>query len=433
MGIRMNCFVLKGEIAYSKDKDTIESVEQGYVVCCEGICMGVYKELPEEYASLPLMDYSNRLIIPGMTDLHVHAPQYTFRGIGMDCELLDWLKMYTFPEEANYGDIDYARTAYAYFTEDLCRSFTSRAVVFATIHNEATMELMAQLERTGLVTYVGRVNMDRNGGGKLEETDAQTSMKQTLSWLNDIRDRFQYTFPILTPRFIPSCSDELMRALGKLSEEEYLRIQSHLSENPSEIAWVKELVPASDCYANAYELFGVMGTPERPSIMAHCVYCDAHEIEILKKHGAYVAHCPDSNLNLCSGIAPIRKMLDAGVHVGLGTDVAAGSSMSMLKTMLCALQVSKMYYRLIDHQCKPLTFEEAFFLATKGGGRYFGSVGSFEKGYEFDALIIDDSLMQSMRKMTARERVERIVYNDADCVIMKKYVQGRTVFERKFH
>lgn len=359
-----------------------------------------------------------------MTDLHVHAPQYTFRGLGMDCELLEWLQTYTFPEEAKYEDAAYARMAYEHFAQDLKRCFTTRAVIFATIHNEATLELMDQLEDTGVVTYVGRVNMDRNGGEKLQEADAEASVRGTLEWLTAVEGRYRNTKPILTPRFIPSCSDELMRRIGALSKERGLPIQSHLSENRSEIAWVKELVPKSDCYANAYELFDAMGDEERPAIMAHCVYSDEREMEILKSHGTYVAHCPDSNLNLCSGIAPVRRFLDAGIKVGLGTDVAGGSSLNMVKTTLTTLQASKMYNCLIDRACKPLSFEEAFYLATMGGGAYFGKVGSFQKGYEFDALVVDDSLMQSVYPMSARQRAERMVYNDADCFIQQKYVRG---------
>lgn len=420
-------FILKGAITYSIDKDHMESIEQGYLVCDNGICMGVYKELPEEYASFLLIDCGEKLIVPGMTDLHVHAPQYTFRGLGMDCELLEWLQTYTFPEEAKYEDVGYAGEAYQYFSQDLKRCFTTRAVIFATIHNEATIELMNQLEETGLITYVGRVNMDRNGGERLQETDAETSIQGTLEWLDAVEGRYQNTKPILTPRFIPTCSDELMKKLGQLSQSSRIPIQSHLSENRAEIAWVGELVPAADCYANAYEIFGAMGQPDLPAIMAHCVYSDEREMQILKEHGTFVAHCPDSNLNICSGIAPVRKLMDAGIRIGLGTDVAGGSSLNMVRTILTTLQVSKMYTCLIDRECKPLSFEEAFYLATRGGGQYFGKVGTFRKGYEFDALVIDDSMMQSTRQLTPRERAERMIYNDADCFIQNKYVRGKQI------
>ncbi len=423
-------FILRGGIAFSDSKNNITTYYRGYLVCVDGICKGAFPSLPEEYKDLKLYDYGERLIIPGMTDLHVHAPQYTFRGIGMDEELLEWLSTYTFPEEAKYADMEYAKKAYSYFSEDLRRCFSTRAVVFGTLHNDATIELMDQLDETGVITYVGKVNMDRNGGVDLQEADADASLTATKDWLERIKGRYTNTFPILTPRFIPSCSDELMKGLGELSLETGLRIQSHLSENKSEIAWVKELVPSSTSYANAYELFDTMGTPECPTIMAHCLHSDDEEMNILKKHGAYIAHCADSNMNLTSGIAPIRKFLDAGVNIGLGTDVAAGSSMNMVKTMLITLQASKMYYRLVDQNVKPLTFEEVFYLATEGGGSYFGKVGSFKPGYDFDAVVVDDSKMYSMRDMSIRERIERMCYNDADAIIKDKYVKGRKVYTR---
>ena len=427
---KKNCFALRGEVAYSKNEKEIAVCHRGYVVCENGMCKGVFETLPSKYADIEVLDYHNMLIVPGMADLHVHAPQYTFRGIGMDLELLEWLNKHTFPEEAKYSDIEYAKQSYSFFTEDLRRCFTTRAVIFATIHNDSTIALMDMLEKTGLVTYVGKVNMNRNSDPSLTESSCEASLTATKEWLEKISGKYENTFPIITPRFIPSCSDDLMQGLSKLAKENNLRIQSHLSENMDEIAWVKELVPKSDCYANAYEIFGAMSDEKHPSIMAHCVYSDEREMEIMKKYGTYVAHCPDSNMNLSSGIAPIRKFLDAGLKIGLGTDVAAGSSMNMLKTMLCALQVSKMYYRMKDTSVKPLTFEEVFYLATIGGGSYFGKVGSFAEDYEFDAVVIDDSMMASMREMSIRERVERMVYNDSDCFIRDKYVKGKRVFSR---
>lgn len=421
-------FVLKGNIVYSKSQNEISSFHQGFLVCEDGICLGAFGTLPDKFTKLPLIDCGNCLIIPGMTDIHAHAPQYTFRGIGMDLELLEWLNIHTFPEEAKYADIEYAKKGYSYFVEDLRRCFTTRAVIFATIHNDATIELCDQLEKSGIISYVGKVNMDRNSCKTLQEENAEVSLRQTMNWLNTMNGRYKNTFPIITPRFVPSCSDELMKGLGKISKQNGLRVQSHLSENKAEIAWVKELVPSSSCYANAYEMFDLMGDCEHPAIMAHCVYSDEKEMEILKKHGTFIAHCPESNMNLSSGIAPVRRFIEAGINVGIGTDVSAGSSLNMVKAMLCALQSSKMYYRLADTNAKALTFEEVFYLATMGGGKYFGKAGSFLEGYDFDAVVIDDSKMRSMKVLSARERVERMVYNDSDCLILEKYVKGRQVY-----
>ena len=358
-----------------------------------------------------------------MTDLHVHAPQYTFRALGMDLELLEWLNVHTFPEEAKYVDISYAKHAYGSFVSDLKHSLTTRACIFATLHREATIALMDLLEESGIISYVGKVNMDRNGGENLCEADAKTSAEDTGKWLAEIAGKYERTKPILTPRFIPSCTDGLMRELAKLQKTTGLRVQSHLSENPSEVAWVKELVPAAKNYADAYAIFDMLGDQEHPAIMAHCVYSEG-EMDLLKEHGVYVAHCPESNLNLSSGIAPIRKFLEEGIAVGLGSDVAGGTSLSMAKALTLAVQVSKMYWRLIDENSKPLTFAEAFYLATAGGGSYFGKVGTFLDGYEFDAVVVEDHIAKDVREYTPVQRTERMMYDESTMTICAKYAAG---------
>ena len=147
-------------------------------------------------------------------------------------------------------------------------------------------------------------------------------------------------------------------------------------------------------------------------------------MDLLKEHGVYVAHCPESNLNLSSGIAPIRKFLEEGIAVGLGSDVAGGTSLSMAKALTLAVQVSKMYWRLIDENSKPLTFAEAFYLATAGGGSYFGKVGTFLDGYEFDAVVVEDQLAGDIREYTPVQRTERMMYDESTMTICAKYVAG---------
>lgn len=417
-------FILKGNIAFSKEDRSIETIENGYLVCENGISKGAYIATPKEYAKFPIIDYTDKLIIPGMTDLHVHAPQYTYRGIGMDMELLEWLNTHTFPEEEKYEKEDYAKEAYRIFVEDLRESYTTRAVVFATVHAPATLELMKQLEESGLYTYVGKVNMDRNATDALCDGTPQEEKERTRAWIEESLSKFEHTIPILTPRFIPSCTDELMEALGALQEEYHIRVQSHLSENLSEIAWVKELVPAAKTYGHAYEMFHMLGNKKEPAIMAHCVYSSKEELALLKEKGTFIAHCPDSNLNIASGIAPISSYLREGFAVGLGTDVAGGASISMARTITLAIQSSKMYWRLVDQSVPYLSFADAFYLATLGGGSYFGKVGSFENGFDFDALILDDSKIKSMNKLTVLERLERFMYQEEKGIILQKYVKG---------
>ena len=160
--MKQRSFALRGDLCWSRDPQHLNTLRDGWLVCVDGRSAGVFETLPEEYANLPVEDWSGHLVVPGLVDLHVHAPQYTFRGLGMDLELLDWLDRHAFPEEARYADLDYARKAYTRFVEDMKHGPNTRACVFATLHGPATLLLMDLLEASGLVAMVGKVNMDRN-------------------------------------------------------------------------------------------------------------------------------------------------------------------------------------------------------------------------------------------------------------------------------
>ena len=424
--------ILKGNICYSRTPQELEICGNSYLVCEDEVSKGVFSEIPEQYRAYPVTDYGDCIIIPGLCDLHVHAPQYAFRGLGMDMELLDWLSTYTFPEESKYVVIDYANKSYSYFTDALARSATTRACIFATLHTPATLLLMGKLERTGLVTMVGKVNMDRNSPDFLRQESAQAAYASTRAWIGKTKGRYKNTTPILTPRFIPTCSDELMRKLKELQTEFGLPVQSHLSESKSEIAWVRELCPEAESYGDAYNRFGLFGGEGTPTIMAHCVWSEGQEEELLRKNGVYVAHCPQSNINLCSGVAPVRRFMSKGINVGLGSDVAGGCHISIFRAMSDAVQVSKLYWRLVESGDAPLTVNEAFYLGTAGGGRFFGKVGSFKEGYEFDAVVIDDSGITSSNPLNIEERLERIIYLSDDSCIRDKYVRGAKLQEEAY-
>ncbi len=186
--MKKDLFALKGTICYSKNQKELVFHENSYVVCENSLCAGIFSQLPAEYKDIPVEDMGDRLIIPGFTDLHLHAPQYAYRGTGMDLELLDWLNTITFPQEAKYADLSYAKKAYSIFVDDLKHSFTTRACIFATLHRPATELLMDMLEESGLTTMVGKVNMDRNGAPELQEKSAQTSAQDTRQWLEEIKD-----------------------------------------------------------------------------------------------------------------------------------------------------------------------------------------------------------------------------------------------------
>lgn len=420
-------YALKGNIIYSKNQNELNFFENSYLICQDGKSMGVFEKLDEKYKGIEVIDFGEKIICPGLVDLHIHAPQYNFRGMGMDLELLDWLNTYTFPSEAKFKDEDYAKRSYQRFVDYLKYGPNTRHVIFASLHVKSTQILMDLMEKSKMVSFVGKVNMDRNGGVDLEEKDADESEKATLDWLESIKGKYKNTYPILTPRFIPSCTDELLGKLRKIKDEYKLPIQSHLSENLGEIEWVKELVPKAKFYGDAYNIFDLFGKNNK-TVMAHCVYSNDDEQDLIKENEVFIAHCPDSNTNLTSGIAPAGKYLREGQKIGLGSDVAGGTHASIFKAMADAIKVSKLRYRLVDEKIKPLSLEEAFYMATLGGGEFFGKVGSFEKGYEFDAIVIDDEKLLEEDKFNLKQRLERIVYLSKDEDIVSKFVRGNKIF-----
>ena len=419
-----NIQIIKGNFFDCSQDMELRARTGAYCVVKDGRSEGIFDELPEKYAGAPVTDYGDMLIMPALVDLHTHAPQYTFHGMGMDLELLEWLNTYTFPEEARYRDLEYASQAYDIFVDALTRSGTGRAVIFGTIHTEATLLLMEKLEKSGLVTYVGKVNMDRNSPDNYRE-ETEGSLRETERFVEKAHS-FRNTFPILTPRFIPTCSDELMRGLSAIQKRTGLPAQSHLSENRSEIEWVKELVPDAAFYGDADDIFGLFGGECR-TVMAHCVSSGKEEIERMAQKGVFVAHCPNSNTNISSGIAPVRKLLDAGIRVGLGSDVAGGHSLSLFDEMVSAVQVSNLRWRCIDQNDRQLSMTEVFYMATRGGGEFFGKVGSFDRGYEFDALVVDDSGLAGMIKPDPAHRFLRSLYLSHECLLAAKYVKGNKI------
>ena len=429
----MNNFVIKGNFCQTKNRWELDLYEGAFCVCVDGISKGVFKVLPEEYSCFPLYDYGDSLIFPGMVDLHVHAPQYAFRGMCMDLELMDWLNRYTFPEEEKYENIEYAEKAYGMFVEALKKGATTRACIFFSFHRYATELLMRLMEESGLVSYVGKVNMDREASEALTEKSADISAYTTFGWINAVKDKFKNTKPILTPRFIPCCTDKLMEELREIQMAYGIPVQSHLSESKGEIDFVKFLRPDNPFYGDSYNEYDLFGknddiNTDVKTVMAHCVWSTDEEVLLMRKNGVFVAHCPASNMNLTSGIAPIRKYLDLGLNIGLGSDVAGGHSDSIFRAITDAIQVSKMYFRMVNEAYKPLVFSEAFYLATKGGGKFFGNVGSFEEGYEFDAVVMDDNVLPHPQSLNLTERMERAVYlGQKEKNITAKFVAGRKI------
>lgn len=415
--------ILHGNIIFTESPENFTVLENGFIIIENKKVKGVFQTLPDEYKNTKIINYENKLIIPGMNDLHCHAPQFRNLGISMDKELIPWLNDCTFPEESKYKDVKYATKMYKKFIEEVWKYGTTRIVVFSTIHKESTTKLIDLFIKSGLGAYVGKVNMDRNCNEELRENTKQ-SILDTDDILTKYKDVSSLVKPIVTPRFIPTCSDELLASLGDLCVKYNVPSQSHMSENLGEIDWVKELHPHSDFYGDAYNKFNLFG--QTPTLMAHCVYSSDEEINLMKENNVMAVHCPDSNMNLASGAMPIRKFLNHKVKVGLGSDISGGHSLSIFNTIVSAIQSSKLWWVKSKKEYDFLSLSEVFYLSTKGGGSFFGKVGSFEEDYEFDALIIDDESLNH-DDYSLIERLERFVYLGDDRHILHRYVCGDMV------
>lgn len=391
-----------------------------YLIMEEGKVSEITPNLPTKYRLDQVEDMGEALIIPGFVDLHLHAPQWQNVGVGYSEELLTWLNKYTFPLESTFSDVEVAKAQYQEVINALWEVGTTRSCIMATRHMEATDLLMTLFRQSGLGAYIGKVNMDRNAEKPLVE-DTESSIKETKMLIEKYKAEHNLVNYMITPRFVPSTTSRLMQTLGELAEVHDLPVQSHLDENRSEVNWVRSLHPESLSYAEVYEKYGLLRTGR--TIMAHCIYCTEEEVALLKRKDVYLAHCAHSNFNLSSGIMPLRQYLKAGLKVGLGSDISGGHTLDMRENIVGTLQASKMHW-LSQPEDEALRFCEAFYLATKGGGSFFGKVGSLEEGYEGDVLVVDDLEGKGESNYSIEERLEQFIYAGSKDQIQKRYVRG---------
>lgn len=415
--------VLKGNIISSVAFGDIEIYEHSYLVCEDSKIIGIFKELPERYKSAIVKDYKDNLIFQAFSDMHLHAPQYPMLGMGMDLPLLDWLNKYTFPTEANFADPNVAKRVYKDLARKLVENGTTRVAMFSSLHLKSTLVLMKELEKAGIHGYVGKVNMDRNGSESLQEETNQ-SIKDTKEWLRKSA-KFKNIRPIITPRFTPSCTNKLMEALGEIARTNILPIQSHLSENTGEIAWVKELHPDVEEYWETYKKYGLWNSR---TLMAHCVHSSDRELKAIKEAGVYVVHCASSNENLTSGYAPIRKMKEMGINVVLGSDIAGGDHLNMFDNVSATIRASKARHILDNRETPFLTVEEAFYLATSAANSFFNEAPGFASGNELHCIVLDDSKLPSVKELSIIERFERAMYLRQKDAIKAVYAAGKKIY-----
>ncbi|EDO17999.1 hypothetical protein Kpol_1054p46 [Vanderwaltozyma polyspora DSM 70294] len=346
----------------------------------------INKQCEKEYSTF---------FFPGFIDTHIHASQYPNSGIFGNTTLLDWLTKYTFPLEASLKDLSIAHKVYTKVVERTLSNGTTTAAYYTTIDPEST-KLMAKIcSERGQRALIGKVCMDRNSPDTYQESTHESleSSDEVIAYIrNTLKD--PKILPILTPRFAPTCSCELMKGLSKLAQSyDNLHIQTHLSENLKEIDWVKELFPDCSSYTDVYYKYGLL---TNKTILAHCVHLSNPEIELIKTAGAGVAHCPIANTSLSSGECHVRKLIDEGVNVGLGTDVSGGFSSSILVTArqahLVSRHLSMKFEDEVDKDHMKLSVVDALYLGTQGGANVLNmgdKLGTFDVGKKFDSQLIN--------------------------------------------
>ncbi|CAH2095405.1 unnamed protein product [Euphydryas editha] len=375
----------------------------------------------------------NEFLIPGFVDCHTHAPQYPNLGIGLDRPLLEWLDKYTFPLECLYSDTEFAAKVYDQVVRRLINNGTTTACYFGSLHLEGTLELVKCVIKHNQRALVGKVSMNvKNDAGYYNDTNVE--LNQVKTFVNKVLEyKNKLVEPVITPRFALSCDKELMKQLSTIARENSCLIQSHISENKKEIEFVLNSYSECSNYAEVYDRCGIFNNK---CIMAHGVHLTESEMSMFARKGISIAHCPASNTRLRSGLCPVRKLLDKGVKVGLGTDVSGGDNSSMLDALRRAMDVSE-HLNLLGAKESPLNWREALYLATLGGATALhlnDKIGSFEVGKDFDALVIDlyskdspidkydSSLAQEQEAML--ERVQKFVYLGDDRNIVQVYVKG---------
>ncbi len=359
----------------------------------------------------------NQYLLPGFVDLHIHAPQWPQLGKALELPLEDWLQTHTFPLESRYADIAYAQAIYTDLVATLLANGTTTAVYFASLHLAATQILADVCLARSQRALIGRVAMDdpQLCPPFYRDASAQQAIDETRAFIDYVRampgNAAHRIHAVITPRFIPACSDKLLRGLGALAAETGCPVQTHCSESDWEHDFVRQRCGCSD--TQALDGFGLLS---RRSILAHGNFLADSDMAIIAERGALVAHCPLSNVYFSDAVFPLRRALLRGVQVGLGTDIAGGASPSILENVRHCVIASRLLESGVDpHQARTerrrpdsrVDVPTAFWLATAGAARALDlPVGAFAAGLDFDSLLIEAGPESNLRLDSADSAAE---------------------------
>ena len=383
-------------------------------------------------------------LLPGLVDTHVHAPQYPQLGQALDVPLEVWLNKYTFPLEARYADIAFARLTYSLLVDDLIAIGTTTALYYATIHQDATRILADICLEKGQRALVGKVAMDHREQcpDYYRDASADEAIRGTADLFDYVKanpDNAEgRVLAVVSPRFIPSCTDASLKGLGALAQELGCHVQTHCSEGDWEHRFVIERFGMTG--TETLDSFGFLG---RKSVLGHAPHLTERDMDIFKARGSAVSHCPLSNAYFSSAVFPLRAALERGLHVALGTDVSGGPSSSMFEAMRESIAASRMLETGNDARFPPeerrgrpfsrVDFRDAFYIATTGGGNALDlPIGNFTPGYHFDAIAVDTRAPEGSIRLwddldTGEKILQKIVYTTTRPNIASVWVGGRQI------
>jgi guanine deaminase len=415
--------------AASGDESSVEFIADGLLVVRAGRIehAGAHDALAPALApGTAIHDYRGKWLVPGFIDTHVHYAQTDIIASSGE-QLLNWLERYTFPTERRFADPAYAAAAAEFFLDELLRNGTTTALVFPTVHRQSVDALFEAARRRRMCIITGKVLMDRNCPDYLRDTaeSGDRDSRELIERWHGL-DRLRYA---ITPRFAPTSSDAQLELAGRLAAEQpSVYVQSHVAENRAEVRWVGELFPWARSYLDVYDHHGLL----RPgAVYAHCIHLDHEDRARFGASGASMSFCPTSNLFLGSGLFDRAAARAADAHVTLGTDVAGGTSFSMLRTMHEA-------YKVLQLAGQTLSAFDALYLATRGAAEALGlhhRLGSLAPGFDADFAVIDPCATALMSRRFARadtlaEQLFALLMLGDDRAIAATYVLGELAHRR---
>ncbi|WP_353505596.1 guanine deaminase [Vibrio sp. SCSIO 43136] len=383
----------------------------------------------------------HQYLMPGLVDLHTHAPQWPQSGKGLDLPLHDWLNQYTFPLESRYQEPEFAQRMYPELVETLLAHGTTTAMYFATIDNQASEYLAKVCQQKGQRALIGKVSMDEKSMCPeyyVEESSqaAIDNAERFVQAVQTIDNKQGLVYPVITPRFVPTSTYALLSGLGELVEKYDCHVQTHASESDWARDYSLQKYGKSDV-----ELYHETKLLTRKTVLAHSIFFSDSDKKTVKEVGAGIAHCPLSNMYFADAAFPLREALDEDLHVGLGADLSGGPIPSIFHACLDAVSHSRVREagtntHLMENRGEAssrVSFVEAFWMATNGGGQTLDlPIGVFKPGYLFDALVVEANSPTSQVRVyddldSSQDILEKIIVHSSEPAIKNVWVNGRLV------